>query len=225
MNSFIVDKTKINQKDIEKGQKIVAAVYLLTNHLSESEPLRESLRRSIISLILGAKSQDQSLLLFQTEILLGSAVLSGLITDKNSSIVIYEAKQFCKNINEDDNPGAVESLFGHSSLGSVSKQTAIKDTKKTFSHGLSQLHQGLSTPLSYSKNYQKNILNKDSRQNKILSFINERKSAVIKDIVSLFPEVSEKTIQRELNTLIASGKITKRGSKRWSMYMAVNQTL
>jgi predicted HTH transcriptional regulator len=66
---------------------------------------------------------------------------------------------------------------------------------------------------------------KDSRQEKILSFINERKSAVIKDITALFPEVSEKTIQRELGSLIDTGRITKRGSKRWSMYMAVNSLL
>jgi hypothetical protein len=70
-----------------------------------------------------------------------------------------------------------------------------------------------------------NVLNKSARQDTILSFINERKSAVIKDIISLFPEVSEKTIQRELNALIDSGRITKRGTKRWSIYMAVNSLL
>lgn len=221
MNTFSIDKERLNQKDIEKGQKIVAAIYLLTNHLSESEPIRDALRKTIIALV-GARAHEQSLLIVQTEILLGSAVLSGLITEKNSSIVIYEAKQFCKNINQADSFSLAESIFGQEHLDSGSKHLAVKDIKRTFSQGLTQPHQGLSTSLSYTKNYQKNIVNKDSRQSKILSFINERKSAVIKDIVSLFPEVSEKTIQRELNTLIASGKITKRGSKRWSMYMAVS---
>jgi DeoR/GlpR family transcriptional regulator of sugar metabolism len=63
--------------------------------------------------------------------------------------------------------------------------------------------------------------NKNKRQHTILSFINDRKSAAIKDIAALFPDISEKTIQRELGTLVALGKITKRGNKRWSLYMAV----
>ena len=65
---------------------------------------------------------------------------------------------------------------------------------------------------------------KENRKNSILKLINDKKSVVIKDITTLFPDVSEKTIQRELTSLIEEGRITKRGSKRWSIYMAV-QTL
>ena len=64
--------------------------------------------------------------------------------------------------------------------------------------------------------------NKYKRQSEILSFINNKKSVAIKDISALFPDVSEKTIQRELGALVSTGKITKRGSKRWSLYMAVS---
>ncbi len=64
--------------------------------------------------------------------------------------------------------------------------------------------------------------NKNKRQNDILSFINEKKAVAIKDISALFSDVSEKTIQRELGVLVEKGKITKRGSKRWSVYMAIS---
>jgi DeoR/GlpR family transcriptional regulator of sugar metabolism len=63
--------------------------------------------------------------------------------------------------------------------------------------------------------------NKSKRQDAILSLINERKSVGIKDISVLFSDTSEKTIQRELSTLVAAGKITKRGEKRWSVYLSV----
>jgi predicted HTH transcriptional regulator len=81
-----------------------------------------------------------------------------------------------------------------------------------------------STKSSYQTTSKNNINNdqKNKRQSDILSFINQRKSAVIKDIAALFPDVSEKTIQRELGALVDAGKITKRGSKRWSIYLAVS---
>jgi predicted HTH transcriptional regulator len=101
----------------------------------------------------------------------------------------------------------------------------IKDIKKTSSVGLVRsTHQGISG-MSYRGKKTDSFIDKNARQDTILSFINDRKSVVIKDIVSLFPDVSEKTIQRELNKLVENGKITKRGSKRWSVYMAVNSLL
>jgi hypothetical protein len=221
MTSFNANKIKINQKDIEKGQKIVAAIYLITNHLSDNDPIRQSLR-SLSASFVTSSPLEQKTTISQIEILLGSAVLAGLISEKNSSIVIYEAKHFYSDNSAEEVLG---SLFGYENSNHLHEQSFIKDIKKTSSYGLIPSPKRPNDSLSYIKNHEKNIINKDSRQNKILSFINERKSAVIKDIVLLFPEVSEKTIQRELGALIDSGRITKRGSKRWSIYMAVNSLL
>ena len=63
---------------------------------------------------------------------------------------------------------------------------------------------------------------KKERKQKILEHINSKRTAVIKDITALFPEVSEKTIQRERTVLLEDGKIEKRGDKRWSLYVAKN---
>jgi hypothetical protein len=41
----------------------------------------------------------------------------------------------------------------------------------------------------------------------------------IKDISTAFSDCSEKTIQRELNTLVSRGQIKKIGAKRWSRYV------
>lgn len=43
----------------------------------------------------------------------------------------------------------------------------------------------------------------------------------IKDIALLFPDVSEKTIQRELNLMIDKGVVRKDGKKRWSRYSLI----
>ncbi len=219
MNTFSINKTRVNQKDIEKGQKIVAAIYLLTNHLPENDTIRASLRSLSVSLVRHTFS-SKSETMIQIEILLGAAVLSELITEKNSSIVIYEAKRFCENMSGEMEGSNVSDLFVDNETKAL-QERHVKDFKKP-DQNLKIKPQGHYHPeLSYTKN----PLSKITREDKILAFINDRKSAVIKDITSLFPDVSEKTVQRELGKLIDSGRIIKRGTKRWSIYMAVNSLL
>ena len=109
MNLLNIDKITTNQKDIEKGQKIVAAIYMVTKHLSENDPIRHSLRQIAVSFF-SPVSNDKNTLLKQLEILLGSAVLVGLISEKNSSVIIYEIKNFYKN---------EEFLFEEGTLGQL----------------------------------------------------------------------------------------------------------
>ena len=47
-------------------------------------------------------------------------------------------------------------------------------------------------------------------------------SSSIKDISRAFPDVSEKTVQREVNILIDRGVVRKEGEKRWSRYSLVS---
>ena len=41
---------------------------------------------------------------------------------------------------------------------------------------------------------------------------------VIKEVSNIVPDVSEKTIQRELLNLVSEGVLKKTGEKRWSKY-------
>jgi hypothetical protein len=220
MNSLELNNLKINQKDIEKGQKILAAVYLVTDHLPETEAIRHSLRARVIEFLANENVSPEKTL-GQIEILLGGAVFAGLISEKNSSIILYEMNHFYRNSLSGSMTAQLHTLFNTTSTPQSRAEISVKDNKKTFiGHTISHTNK-----TDFVNTNSKNLLNKSARQDTILSFINERKSAVIKDIISLFPEVSEKTIQRELNALIDSGRITKRGTKRWSIYMAVNSLL
>ncbi len=58
-----------------------------------------------------------------------------------------------------------------------------------------------------------------NRRNTILKIIKDKKEVTIKDITTLIADVSEKTIQRELITLVSEGVLKKVGEKRWSKYM------
>jgi hypothetical protein len=72
------------------------------------------------------------------------------------------------------------------------------------------------------KNHLHSVSDKKERTEKILSLLKD-KDVSIKDISSSFTDCSEKTIQRELNSLVSKGQIKKIGSKRWSRYQAITK--
>lgn len=57
-----------------------------------------------------------------------------------------------------------------------------------------------------------------SRKDRIVDIIKDRGEAMIKDIAGMITDCSEKTIQRELITLIKDGIIVRDGERRWSKY-------
>jgi predicted HTH transcriptional regulator len=57
-----------------------------------------------------------------------------------------------------------------------------------------------------------------ARRNSISSIVRAGGEMSIRDIAAQLPGYGEKTIQRELNSLIADGSIKRTGQKRWSRY-------
>ncbi len=60
-----------------------------------------------------------------------------------------------------------------------------------------------------------------SRRDRILGIIREKGQVTIKDVSTAITDVSEKTIQRELISLISDGTIQKEGERRWSKYTII----
>jgi DNA-binding transcriptional ArsR family regulator len=58
------------------------------------------------------------------------------------------------------------------------------------------------------------------RAERIKTVLEAKPQATIKDIAEVITDVSEKTIQRELNSLIEKGQVTREGERRWSRYSA-----
>jgi hypothetical protein len=56
------------------------------------------------------------------------------------------------------------------------------------------------------------------RASLILEYVRKHKNVSIKDIAKVIRGYSEKTIQRELASLIQQGLVEKRGERRWSIY-------
>jgi hypothetical protein len=65
------------------------------------------------------------------------------------------------------------------------------------------------------------VFKKNNRQTIILNLIKKKKEVTIKDIAQIIRDCSEKTIQRELVSLISANVLKKEGVRRWSKYSLV----
>lgn len=66
------------------------------------------------------------------------------------------------------------------------------------------------------------VLEKDSRRNAIIQLLKTRGELTIRQISSVISGCSEKTIQRELMSLITNSVVLRRGERRWSTYLLNN---
>lgn len=62
------------------------------------------------------------------------------------------------------------------------------------------------------------VHDKDERRTRILTVLQAKGTASIKDIAEVIHDCSEKTIQRELNAMIEDNKVKRQGERRWSTY-------
>lgn len=59
------------------------------------------------------------------------------------------------------------------------------------------------------------------RAERIKTVLEAKPQATVKDVAEIITDVSEKTIQRELNSLIEKGQVVREGERRWSKYSVV----
>ena len=88
-------------------------------------------------------------------------------------------------------------------------------------------HKSPSTPRPSRVNIPKGDISSDAhmvysqlvdRTVRIKTVLEAKPEATIKDIAEVITDVSEKTIQRELNSLIEKGQVIRQGERRWSKY-------
>lgn len=64
----------------------------------------------------------------------------------------------------------------------------------------------------------KSVSTGDDRRQRVLTILEAKGEATIKDISEIVTDVSEKTIQRELNAMIEDNLVKRQGERRWSKY-------
>ena len=204
---------------IKKTEKLASAVYLITSLFSDSEPMKWTLRKKVsdlLSFILNFKNIRQSEvpsfnLAVKSKVeeivsLMEVGVLGGLISKMNFNIIEGEFNNLLTIVvNSKQKTDVSNSLIPVSffdapvyvSTASDYVRNIVKDTN------------GIKDIGAFKSN---------NRQGIILGLLKKKKELSIKDIALIIKDVSEKTIQRELVSLIEAGVITKTGERRWSKY-------
>jgi DNA-binding transcriptional ArsR family regulator len=222
---FVLEKnifSNVFEKDIrrvfiyKKAERLAKAIHLVAPAFRSNEVLHGRLSGVAIALVDAAiESPHQARTALSRELLVLSSVLavartSGLLSPMNADLISREAQQLLQEVASYEEPQiTLDTVPTVADLARVSGAQAVLGRKRT-SERPNAPAPATSAPVSKGRI-------KDRRES-VLSVIRAKGQVSIKDITHLVRGVSEKTIQRELGTLVAEGVLEKQGERRWSTY-------
>ncbi len=207
----------------KKTEKLVSAIFLVTNLFKDTESIKWTLRdkaTNLLSFVIGSKNNvflnklefidNLKIKVAETVSLLEVSFAGELISKMNLSVLKDE---FFNLILELDNLDYSKKNSINSLISKEYFQFKKPETTDNFN--------GIQRPAELKE---KNVfkekidLKRSNRQNLILNLIRKKKELTIKDISEVITDCSEKTIQRELITFISLGILKRTGERRWSKY-------
>ena len=160
------------------------------------------------------------------------AYIAGLVSSMNFSLLQKEFSDLIGLIQEKENPKALESSFVLSKqFLDVDKSLMAEDASKGHNNVLNNMSFRKEGPINTSFSHQKAPAQrtnqkdistnnkKNSREDIIVNHLKKVGGEIgVKDFIGVIPDCGEKTIQRELLSLVAKGVLKKVGERRWSRY-------
>lgn len=239
---------------------VSTALYLVTHHLSDREPLKTKIRTlafEIIELSIGQGVSGYSDLKTQFDVigsLLRVAYQTRIISETNAQFVMSEIDSIKDIIHQplpNDQLGVqLQNLFKNyhlSGIGqieqgvpgrsteSVVAPTPIPVVNKPASTVLPPHNTHLNTggAVTSAKATVQHLVDRpkqapvvkegvSDRQANIIKEIKSKGQLTIRDLVDKISGCSEKTIQRELLSMVDQGILKKEGERRWSRYSLVS---
>jgi len=210
-----------------RAERIVAALFLITNHISPNESLRTAVRNKALSILentialrhemrsVNSGALSELRVSIRNLISLNSILaVSGFLSTQNAQAVSEALDDFGTFLTSAQNSPLSE-MNQLSREGMIDLPNLIKDVKdkraiRDRSLVVSDKNNATDdTPQSREL---------DVRKRAIVSILEKGGAFGIRDIASHLPEYSEKMIQRDLADLVDSAKVKKIGLKRWSRY-------
>ncbi len=220
----------------KKTEKIVAALYLITNLIKDTEPLKWKLRDITLNLLAETmllqnpennhkKSAIKTVAGLISEITAFSkiAYLSELLSEMNYTILVRELSFLFDTLDQYS-----EQVSAQGSV--VLSQDFFTVPEGNFSHPVSSVRSNIESSLYKGHNLSDKSIKdketpnrakdgkKDERRETIIKLLKDGKVLSIKEFSRQIKDCSEKTIQRELLALVQEGVLNKKGERRWSMY-------
>jgi|CXWL01.1.fsa_nt_gi hypothetical protein len=206
---------------IRKTEKLTSALYVITGFLPSDEPVRNRLRVCSLDLIERAAHpallSEEGLSAFiarTSEIgaILQTARSAGLISPMNAELLSEEYAHLAEFVKKNSQE-IRESNAGR------------KEEEVLNIEGLTESYKGQTNakPLAAKKAYKpsgkvSNDKGHSDRKRLLMELLNKKDKISIKDAVSVIKSCSEKTLQRELLSLVEEGIAVKEGERRWSTY-------
>ena len=234
-----------------KIEKVVMALYMVTDYMEDREPIKATLRSLSVELISihhegQNNGQNSPQFVFENIKQTVEEMLSflritrtvNIISEMNGEILEKELKNILSMYG--DFMDSSLSPFGI--IGIVSKtRDQVTLTQDFFDTGEPKKDNVHNQVGGFIKDIQKDTKrqimdnnvkpglpghmvknDRNDRREKIINIVREKGQVSIKDITDNFKDISEKTIQRELIALVVSGVLLKKGEKRWSTYSIKN---
>ncbi len=230
-DSFVLEKnifSNVFNKDIrrvyiyKKAERLARALQLVAPAFAHSSAMRRRaddismalVDGAVLPLMLAREALSRDLLALSS--LLSIARTTGLLSAMNVELIGREAHLLLEEIAGYEEPRL--SLEHVPTLAELSKETPKKLKEK--SDGSTSVKQSPSKTISIGQNkgHLSDTVVRGGRREVILELLRAKGPSYIKDISTVMREVSEKTIQRELQALVASGAVTKEGERRWTRY-------
>lgn len=225
-----------------KLNKLITALYMVTDIIDKEEPLRHKLRTLGTEIISNVHSVPSDAIGKITEIMsfLDIASAINLISEMNASILKKEFLELKQSIQEytqstrvghvslseflfEDTKGQAQPIpMAQSAKGQITTRIGVQ-RGSTLMKALSRVD--VSDRNTFLNKNKFNDL-KQNRRNEIIRIIrheiNSASGSTITDIRTkggeAFISLSEKTLQRELVSMVKDNILSKTGSKRWSRY-------
>ena len=256
------------QVSYTKTNKLISALYMVTEIMDKEEPLRNKLRSLGTNIISDIHSSNKGQDIFNqinnrvSELLSFIEIASsvGIMSEMNSSILVKEFNELRK-LTVDTTPKKVENWLQEFMKENDNSETEVlKDNSFSKGHTNLSSHPGnrigvqrgstlmkaLSDRIPHLSNINNgNIINNNGHRNESINVLKNKRhddiilvikdkmkssenfdGVTITDIKSLgqgtLVSCGEKTLQRELVSMVSSGILKKTGEKRWSKYFLVS---
>lgn len=202
--------------------KLSRAVYLVTDFMSDREPLKWRLRQLALQIL--ALVEPPEAMIYSEKLaramremlnLIDLSLATGTVSQMNFALLQQEYKNLLGLVLKD----ASKNLTSETKVEALMESNLTSPSASLKTGSKPAVTTGVIRPSETIKD-NGDLLDKRQRQDRILSHMRGRGWLSIKDIANAIPTFSSKTVQRELTEMSEKGLVKKRGERRWSRYLA-----
>ncbi len=209
-----------------RAERLVAALYLVTNHIPLGEPIRISIR-------VGALRILEDVLALRNEMRTDSQNVLACRASIRNQISLVRVLAVAGFLSIQNTNAMIDGLDELGVFLSASQNSPLSDTFSLSQESLLDIREGHVKDIIPIKDRisLKDIPEKSDnaslrkglhvREESIIAVLRSGGELGIRDIAANLPEYSEKMIQRHLVDLIGGGRVKKTGFKRWSRYSII----